>query len=188
MGYEQFIELVASHITLIHHVAAALNGAADADDIVQETLLKAWQSRQSLRDVAAVRPWLVRIAVNICHDWQRHHLGLHHYAQLPMDETTFQISDLSHAAQAQPGTNEHAAALDLRSAISTLAEPLRLIVALRYFAGLDATEIGATLNIPAATVRTRLRRALAHLRAQVDTPAALIYSTTIEAKDGPKLA
>jgi RNA polymerase sigma-70 factor, ECF subfamily len=184
MGYEQFLELVTPHITIIQYLASALIGKADADDIVQETLLKAWQSRQSLRDVAAARTWLMRIAVNICHDWQRHHLGLRNFAQVSMDETVFQISDLPRTTQAQPGTNEHAAVLDLRSAVITLEEPLRVIVALRYFAGLDATEIGATLNVPPATVRTRLRRALAHLRMQMDHPVSLIYSSTNEAEDG----
>jgi RNA polymerase sigma factor (sigma-70 family) len=183
MGYEQFIDLVAPHITVIQHVAAALNGGADADDIVQETLLKAWQSRQSLRDVAAIRTWLLRIAVNVCHDWHRHHLGVRGFAQLSIDEVTFQVSGLPYAAQSQPGTNEHTAAMDLRLAVVTLEEPLRLIVVLRYFAGLDATEIGATLNMPPATVRTRLRRALAHLRLQMDTPPSLIYSPGNEARD-----
>jgi DNA-directed RNA polymerase specialized sigma24 family protein len=59
-----------------------------------------------------------------------------------------------------PGRTHYAAALDLRGAINQLEEPLRVSVVLRYYANLDAAEIGAALGVPAATVRTRLRRAL----------------------------
>ncbi len=45
-----------------------------------------------------------------------------------------------------------------------LPDDLRVVVALRYYAGFDATEIGNTLKIPPATVRTRLRHALRLLR------------------------
>ncbi|HEX5441542.1 MAG TPA: sigma-70 family RNA polymerase sigma factor, partial [Ktedonobacterales bacterium] len=64
-----------------------------------------------------------------------------------------------------PGASFHTAALDLRNAVNRLDESLRVIVALRYYAGLDATEIGEALGIPASTVRGRLSRALAILRA-----------------------
>lgn len=56
------------------------------------------------------------------------------------------------------------AALDLRQAINALEMDYRVVVVLRYYAGMDATEIGAALGLPGGTVRTRLRRALALLR------------------------
>ncbi|MGH2502499.1 MAG: sigma factor-like helix-turn-helix DNA-binding protein, partial [Ktedonobacterales bacterium] len=42
------------------------------------------------------------------------------------------------------------------------------LIALRYFAGLDSSEIGAMLGVPPATIRTRLRRALSLLRRRLD--------------------
>ncbi|HEU5349305.1 MAG TPA: sigma factor-like helix-turn-helix DNA-binding protein, partial [Ktedonobacterales bacterium] len=59
-------------------------------------------------------------------------------------------------------------ALDLRRAITTLSDDLRRVIALRFYAGLDSTQIGAVLDMPAATVRTRLRRALELLRRELD--------------------
>lgn len=77
--------------------------------------------------------------------------------------------------ETDPGMEGYAAVLDLQQALRGLPEEPRLIVALRYFAGMDATEIGAALGITPATVRTRLRRALTILRAQLrasgETPA-----------------
>jgi RNA polymerase sigma factor (sigma-70 family) len=61
-------------------------------------------------------------------------------------------------------TFEYAAEMDLRQALGQLPEQLRLIVVLRYFVDMDASEIGLVLRLPSAAVRTRLRRALARLR------------------------
>ena len=61
-------------------------------------------------------------------------------------------------------TPDYAAAMDLRQALEQLPEQLQLIVVLRYFADMDATEIGLVLQMPSATIRTRLRRALFSLR------------------------
>ena len=61
------------------------------------------------------------------------------------------------------GSSDHAGALDLRAAVNALPVQLRTVVALRFYAGLDATEIGEALSIPAGTVRSRLHRALLRL-------------------------
>ncbi len=59
---------------------------------------------------------------------------------------------------------QDADALDMRQAVMALPTDLRRVVALRFYAGMDSTQIGAILELPAATVRTRLRRALELLR------------------------
>ena len=65
---------------------------------------------------------------------------------------------------ADPGASDAAAALDLRQAVNALPDDLRLVVVLRFYGGMDSTEVGAALGIPSGTVRTRLKRALAALR------------------------
>jgi RNA polymerase sigma-70 factor (ECF subfamily) len=52
----------------------------------------------------------------------------------------------------------------LMSLLEQLPGPLRIPVELKYYEGLNATEIGEAMNIPAATVRTRLRTAMLRLR------------------------
>lgn len=152
---------VMSHLPLLVHTAAVLVGLADAEDAAQEALVRAWKAWHALPADAAVRAWLLRIVVNVCHDWRRGRFGTaqRRNDSLP-DDAAIPLAELG----ADPGDSAHAAALDLRQAINRLDPALRQIVALRYYAELDASEIGTALGIPAATVRTRLRRALTLLR------------------------
>jgi DNA-directed RNA polymerase specialized sigma24 family protein len=52
-------------------VAAALVGTADAEDAAREASLRAWRSRDALRDAEAFRSWPPRSIVNVCHDGLR---------------------------------------------------------------------------------------------------------------------
>lgn len=158
---ECFLALVEQHTPSLLKVTSALVGFADAEDAAQEAVVKAWQARTSLRDPAKLRPWLLRIAVNVCREWRRGRFGLHQRLQqaLPGDSESALAT-----LKSDPGASDAEAGLDLREAINALDHDLRLIVVLRYYGGMDATEIGAALGIPPATVRTRLRRALTVLR------------------------
>ncbi|MGH2517410.1 MAG: RNA polymerase sigma factor, partial [Ktedonobacterales bacterium] len=157
--YTRFVALVPEHMEAVVRVAAALVGAADAEDAAQEAVVRAWRAWTALRDPAAMRPWLLRIAVNVCHDWRRGSFGVRQRLTGPLED-----AEGFAAMVADPGALDVAAALDLREAVNRLDPDLRVVVALRYYAGMDATEIGAALDIPPATVRTRLRRALHTLR------------------------
>jgi RNA polymerase sigma-70 factor (ECF subfamily) len=162
---DEFAEVARAHADAVLRVAAALVGPADAEDAAQEAILRGWQAWGQLRDRCSARAWLLRITVNVCHDWRRGPFGTHQRMTEPLSDSALEplaqpsMQDVTH-----PGATAHAAALDLRRAIELLDEPMRLVVVLRYFAGLDATEIGAALGAPPATIRTRLRRALGLLR------------------------
>ena len=161
---------VMPHLPLLIRTAAALVGHADAEDAAQEALMRAWKAWPALGDDALVRPWLVRIVSNVCLDWQRGRFGTARRINesLPADEVmplTLLGSD--------PGSSDHATALDLRATVNALTPDLRQSVILRYYVGLDASEIGDLLRIPAATVRTRLRRALTLLRNRLNLPTSI---------------
>lgn len=173
-----FFALLAETTPTLLRLAAALVGPDDAEDAVQEAALRAWRAWPGLRDPAAAQPWLLRIVGNVCRDWRRGPFGARQRLHAPLDSMVDErgISAVyggqapGMAANTDPGSGEHADALDVRRVINTLDDDLRLVVVLRYFIGMDATAIGAALDTPPATIRTRLRRALAVLRKRLDAP------------------
>jgi len=156
---ESFAILTPPHTSAMLRVAIALVGAADAEDATQEAIMRAWQAWSGLRNLESIRPWLLRITVNVCRKWRRGGFGTRQRmtARMPWDgsESLALLDD-------DPG--DRVAALDLRRAINSLNDEMRLVVVLRYYGGMDASEIGAALSIHAGTIRTRLRRALLLLR------------------------
>jgi len=62
-----FYRLVSPHLVSAIHTAA-FGGPADAEDAVQEAILRAWKAWPSLRQRDSVRSWFLRITVNICHE------------------------------------------------------------------------------------------------------------------------
>lgn len=164
----EFIALIPLHAEAVLRVAAAMVGPAEAEDVAQEALLRGWQAWPSLRERTAVRSWLLRITVNVCKDWLRGRFGTRQRYAAPLftDEHPGEPALLG----VDPGASDAAAALDLRQAINSLDADLRVVVALRHYAGIDSTAIGELLGLPPATVRTRLRRALALLRERLEPP------------------
>lgn len=161
--HEGFETKALPHLGAMLRAAAALVGPAEAEDAAQEALTRAWRAWPTLRDDASVRPWLLRITVNVCREWRRASSGrLQARTQpLPGEESSpFEWIP----SEDDIGTSDHTGALDLRAALGALSEELRLIVVLRYYGGMDATEVGHVLDLPPATVRTRLYRALGVLR------------------------
>lgn len=163
MEHDRFASIVTPHAAAMARVAAALVGIADAEDAAQEALLRAWRHWPSLRDDGAAHTWLLRITINVCHNWQSGHFGT----------TRRRNESLDRMAQDNVSTYsrdilDDAEALDLRQAVMKLPIDLRRVVALRFYAGMDSTQIGAVLDMPATTVRTRLRRALEILRETLD--------------------
>lgn len=165
-GCERYIALVQPHLGAVLHLATAVVGPADAEDAAQEAILRGMQAWPGLREERAFKSWLLRIAYNVCIDLKRGRLGTYQLRTQPLPEAddegliVLRGGDLG----GDLGGSDHAAALDLRSAVNALDEGLRSVVVLRYYAGMGATAIGAVLRLPPATVRTRLRRALALLR------------------------
>lgn len=165
--HARFIALAGPHMLAVLHTAAALVGWADAEDAAQEALVRGMLAWPTLRDPDALRGWLLRITYNVCADWQRGRLGTQRRQTEPLSENA---SDLPAPLALAPGSAEHAAQLDLRQAIGVLPRDQRVAILLRYYAGLDASEIGAATGQPPATVRSHLHRARAALRASLALP------------------
>ena len=155
MDYERFAPLVTPHTATITRMAAALVGIPDAEDAAQEALMRAWRAWPELREADSTRAWLMQITVNVCRTWR---------ARSQSHGDIDYLDTMLAADGVTLGANDHINALDLRQALLTLSADLRQIIALRFYIGMDSTEIGELLGEPPATVRTRLRRAIIQLR------------------------
>jgi RNA polymerase sigma-70 factor (ECF subfamily) len=154
-----FARLVAEHHGSMARVAFVVAGDADlANDAVQAAWAIAWRRLGSLRDPSLVRPWLVSIAANQARD------AIRHRRRRP-------VVDLSAAMQQPVDRGDPAdwiSDLDVHRALAALEPNDRLLVALRYVAGLDSGEIARQTGMSASGVRTRLSRVLARLRSEID--------------------
>jgi RNA polymerase sigma factor (sigma-70 family) len=164
---ESFVAVMPEHAAVMLRVAASLIGATEAEDAVQEAAMRAWQSWSTLRDLGAVHAWLLQITVNVCRGWRRGLKGQQRATTQTLPEDDHSLLALLDTGL---GTSDHTGTLDLREAINELPYGLRAVVVLRCYAGLDATEIGGALGIPAGTVRSRLHRALSQLRDRLSPP------------------
>ena len=159
-----FEALIRSHAPAILAVARArTDDGTLAEEIVQDTFVRLFRNLPRFRGESSLRTWLVRIALNLATDAQRR------------DPRRFEIEMAS--APEPPSTSENAEHAGIRSqeaervrqAIARLSEPLRLVVTLRYDAGLAYAEIGRALDVPIGTVASRLAAALRQLRASLGT-------------------
>lgn len=146
---EEFIEAVRAYSGAMFRAArGVLDTDADAEDAVGEALLRAWRSRESLREPKAVRGWLVRITVN-CACQQRRRV----------DRTT-PVEDL----EALAGTVEDRPYEDLWAAVTALPPVLRGVVVLFYYEDMTIPQIARALGAPEGTVKSRLSRARESLK------------------------
>ncbi|HET6162183.1 MAG TPA: sigma-70 family RNA polymerase sigma factor [Planctomycetota bacterium] len=150
-------QLLADRAWLVRIAGALLGDRDEAEDVAQEAQLRAWSSPPRAGEE---RPWLRRVARNLAlrlrsrrewrATWER---------RAARSEKLPSSDELVARVQAQRAVAE---------AVLALGEPYREVVLLRYFDDLRPAEIAARLATPVETVRTRLKRALAQLRARLD--------------------
>ena len=170
---EAFRHLVDQYKDVLFGTAVLMTGnRAVAEEQVQEALLSAWRGIRGFRPGSPVKPWLVRILVNAVLSQQRRRV-------IP----TVNLDDGPDTPD--PDMADPAATLDaledrlvLRRAIANLGPDHRQVVALRYFAGLTVPEVARSLGIREGTVKSRLHRALAVLREQLDQSLPYAPQTT----------
>ena len=127
---------------------------AVAEDVVQETLLRAWRARKELRDSTALRPWLLTIV-------RRENARLHERKRLPTVDLDEVIASQDIALACNDADPEIA---DLRRAILALPDDYREPIVLQVLGGFSTDEIAKELDLTVPAVLTRLFRARNKLR------------------------
>lgn len=149
-----FEALARRHGPVMRASARRLTGSwADADDVVQESLVQAWRQLESLRDPAAVRSWLLRIVGSRSIDHlrkRRNHAELES-AEVPAPQPR--------AQDPEPAALNGSGVEALKAALAELPEEQRRCWVLREFNDQSYEEIAETLKISPDSVRGRLARA-----------------------------
>ena len=132
------------HGSVVYRLALCrMQSIQDAEDVYQDVFLRLLDQDTSDWDEEHLRAWLLRCTVNRCCDLHR----------LRLRRPVLALEDLPEMAAPDSG------AAELWDAVARLPEKLRIPLHLYYAEGYSTEEIAGLLDIPAATVRTRLRRA-----------------------------
>src|SRR5438132_390563 len=158
-------EIVQRYQQVAFRTAYVVTGsAADAEEAAQDGFVKAFRALDRFRPGAELRPWLLRIVANEARNRVRSS-GRNHKLELRLTEG-FRPGD------AAPSPEAVAIAADERrrllAMVNALSEEDRLVIASRYFLELSGEETAAALGIAEGTVKSRLSRALARLKARVE--------------------
>lgn len=166
---EAFAELVARYTGSLFHMTFRFTAdRSQAEDLTQETFLHALSALPRSQTDRPFRPWLFRIAVNLCRDWARRRkhrpllfadIETGPEAHSPVDEVPDDLPSPLDELEAKERE------LALRAAVMSLPQEDRLLLTLRYDDELTYSEIGDSLGMPVATVGTHLFRAKRRMRA-----------------------
>ena len=162
-------ELIVRHYSgMVFALAARLVGPWEAEEVVQETFLRAWRGLESFRGDASLKTWLYTIALNRARARQGTLARMRKVFASPRasaeDDRPWPGEE---APDPSASPEEQAVALEqrvrLRKAIRNLPEEYRNAVVLRDLEGLPYDDIARVLNVPVGTVRSRIARGRAAL-------------------------
>lgn len=145
-------EMMHQQLEPLYRVSLSiLRSQADAQDAVQQGMLRAWERRWQVGDEKKIRAWLTRIVVNECRNIQRKRMRVFPVADMPGE-----------------GRKDCMRGGELKAAIAALPEKLRTPLLLHYMEGFGEKEIALILGLPATTVKSRMHRARKALRSELE--------------------
>src|SRR4051794_29799 len=132
-----------------------LGNAAEAEDVVQEAMLRVWTNAPRWQPLAALKTWLTRVVVNLCLDRKRR-------------ATMLNLEAAGEVADPTPGAGELAESGErerlLAEAIQTLPERQRSAIVLTYSEGMSNAQVADMLGTSVSAVETLLVRGKQNLR------------------------
>ena len=154
---------------MYRYILGMVRDPAEAEDLTQETLLRAYGKLASLEDPARLVPWLYRIATNVTYDRFRQASYRHRPQQLSEDGEGPDREAVVDLADSGPRLDKLMQQREMSSCvqdyIAALPESYRAVILLHDVQGLTNPEIAEMLGLTLATVKIRLHRARNRLRA-----------------------
>lgn len=161
--------LVRAYQPAVFRLAYLLLGEADdADDVAQETFLRAQAALHRFDVVRPLRPWLFRIAANLARNKRRSFSRYFAALQRLLRAEPEPVINIPQASVQKQDAQA------LWQAVRQLGQNEQTVIYLRYFLELSEAEMAATLELPPGTVKSRLHRALRKLRQVIERDYAYL--------------
>ncbi|WP_081096425.1 MULTISPECIES: RNA polymerase sigma factor [Erythrobacter] len=165
---DAYRELLARYREKIFRfVAASVGDSQEAVDLTQETFVAAFASLGKYDHDRPFLFWLKRIALNKCRDWSRRRKARAFFVRAEPLELAFEVADDAISSDVQ--AESRAELKRVSAAISRLPSRLREALVLRTIDGLSQSEAAAVLGVSEKAVETRLHRARARLKANLES-------------------
>lgn len=155
---KSFEALCAQHRTRVWRIVSSVARGPEAEDLHQETLLRAYRALHTYRGQAPFEAWLARIAVNVAHDFHR--------SAWRRRVTLFDLLPAmpgERAESIETAAERRELQRRVRRAVAALPESQRVPIWLHYFEGFSLVEIARLERVPEGTLRSRLRAGLRRL-------------------------
>jgi RNA polymerase sigma-70 factor (ECF subfamily) len=168
---ERFRALVTSHARSLHRLAYRMTrNEQDAEDVVQEALLKAYRALDKFENRSELSTWLHRIATNCAYDLLRKR---QRRAEDDLPETDAEADAVTTSLMSNvPGPDQSAHASDIRRRVNESMERMslteRTAFVLRHFEGHTLDHIGQTLGISLAATKQCVFRAVRKVRQDLE--------------------
>ncbi len=163
------LQLLSAVPRLRRYARALVRNREDADDLVQDTLERAWAKSSLWRGVADMRAWLFGIMHNLHADGLRRP----QLATVAMDDAAPEIP-------VAPTHSDRLEVLDLQAALALLSPEQKEVLLLVALEDMAYADIASTLGIPIGTVMSRLSRGRERLRALVEGRAAPVHLKVVQ--------
>jgi RNA polymerase sigma-70 factor (ECF subfamily) len=164
-----FVSHVENSVDRLYSTALRLTrNPSDAEELVAETVAKAWACLNTLQDPDRCLPWMLRIMTNMFISEKRSARSKtphEEYVEEPGDDTSFSLFERLHQpfllwwGNPEQEFLDQVAKNDIEQALEGLPENFRIVVLLSDMEGLTYQEIAEALDVPIGTVRSRLARA-----------------------------
>lgn len=153
------------------HIRGLVRDPGDAEDLTQETFLRAHQRLDSLKEPAALGVWLYRIATHVCYDHLRRASRRRAPDGSPPDEEARRPEELELAAEG-PSLDQLVERAEMSACgeefLDKLPDGYRNVILLHDLLGLTGVEIARLLRCSPGTVKIRLHRARGRFRAALE--------------------
>jgi RNA polymerase sigma-70 factor (ECF subfamily) len=150
-----FARIVAAHHGDMSRISYLVSGSVElAEDAVQAAWAIAWRRLGTLRDPSRLRPWLMSVAANEAR-------------QMARSSRRRTVRELVVGGPTSSPGPDRAASIDLGNALAHLDPKDRILIGLRFVAGLDSEAIGREVGMSASGVRVRMHRLMARLRMEL---------------------